>query len=170
MKTRRVAFSLLFVLLLAGVPVLADDAASGVLNASSLAEAAIEDIQKINRALKKNLAAQKKAWPTREADQENEKAAPPKVEKLEVTQLILERRRERRLRELRRFCGKDVSPILKALKRTKSRAFLSAVIPVAVEVGRNDPRLLKVLKKLEKRFDVCPPSIVNGLADQTYCR
>ncbi len=70
MKTRRVAFSLLFVLLLAGVPVLADDAASGVLNESSLAEAAIEDIQKINRALRKNLAAQKKAWPTRDEDQE----------------------------------------------------------------------------------------------------
>lgn len=165
MKTRRVAFSLLFVLLLAGVPVLADDAASGVLNESSLAEAAIKDIQKINRALKKNLAAQEKAWPTRELDQENEKAAPPKVKKLEVTQIKLERRRERRLRALRRYCGNDVSPILVALRRTRSRAFLDAVIPVAVKVGKDDPRLLRVLKKLERRFDVCPPSVVNGLAD-----
>ncbi len=169
MKTRRAGYSLLCTFLLtypaAGGLAAADDAASGVLNETTLARAAIEDVHKINRALIDNLEAQEQAWPTREADQAKEMAAPEEVKKLQVTQIKLERQRERRLRELQKLCKNDVTPILTALRQTKSEEFLDAVVPVAVSVGRSDPRLFDVLKELEQRFDACPPSVVNGLAE-----
>lgn len=157
--------AVLVILLALTLPVAADEVASGVLNEVTLARAALRDIDTINRALRKNLEEQERAWPTREADQAKEMATPEAVQKLQVQQLKLQKRRKRRQRDLRRFCDKDVGPIIKALNESRDPDFLDAVIPVAVSAGKDDRRLLEVLRKLEQRFDVCPPSVINGLAD-----
>ncbi len=137
----------------------------GVLDKASLSKSTLSELRQTVRALQRNTRAQVKVWPTRDADQADEKIAPPAVRRLQEKYSKLERKKERLLRRLRNLRASAIDHVLKALDRARDRAFFDALVPLAVKIGRNDEGLVSILERSGERFVPFPMSATNGLAD-----
>lgn len=142
-------------------------------------ESTLRELRQVVHAINLNHAAQKKAWPTRDADLLEEQGPPLRVRKLQQvqrqlegrTRLLLTRTRlqTRASPDLRLLWRErdadDVRPLIAALGQAGEIEFIEALLPIAIELGKHEPAVADVLLKRARQLETCPHSLVNALAE-----
>jgi hypothetical protein len=126
-------------------------------------DAAMDEIAVVLEAIRRNLEEQSAAWPHRERDQLRELPPPPAVRKLQAEHCALRHTRERLQDRLRVEASKALRPLLETISWTDDAALLEVIVPVAVQVGGEDPRTLQTLLGVARERDFCPPVVLEGL-------